>query len=202
MTPDSRQALIAAAKKIFALKGFDAATVKDIADEAKLNVSLVSYYFGGKEALYRVCLEEFGKKKLAQAERFLRPPASREDFLVRMRIYAEEFIATHNVDPEVAEILLRECSMHNPVSEEFFENTLLKSFMAMVEFVKSARSAGIVRKEIDPLLASALFLGGLVHLLRNAKLTEKHFKIFLNDPKASKKVIDQVMALFENGVLS
>ena len=201
MSSDSQCALIAAAKKIFAKKGYDAATVKDIADEANLNVSLVSYHFGGKEALYHTCLEEFGKKKLAQAERFLTPPANREDFLLRMRIYVEEFISTHNDDPDVAAMLHRECAMDNPASQAFFESTLLKSFMAMVGFVKSARTQGIVRKELDPALTAGLLLGSIVHMVRNATISEKHFKINLADSKSAKKVIDQVMSLFENGAL-
>lgn len=45
--------LIRAAKRLFASQGFDGTTVRDIADAAKTNLSLVSYYFKGKEGLYR-----------------------------------------------------------------------------------------------------------------------------------------------------
>ena len=68
---NTTQALLAAAKKIFAARGYDGATVKEIAERADCNVSLVSYHFGGKEGLYRACLEQFGSQRAASAERLL-----------------------------------------------------------------------------------------------------------------------------------
>ena len=52
----TRAAILEAAKKIFAAKGFDAATVRDICKEAGANIALVSRYFGSKSGLYaEVC---------------------------------------------------------------------------------------------------------------------------------------------------
>ncbi|MGO4756059.1 TetR/AcrR family transcriptional regulator, partial [Streptomyces sp. 2MCAF27] len=49
----SRRLLLDAAMDEFAEKGFAGARVQDIADRAGLNKQLISYYFGGKEGLYR-----------------------------------------------------------------------------------------------------------------------------------------------------
>lgn len=52
----TRTAILEAAKKIFAAKGFGAATVRDICTEAGANIALVSRYFGSKSGLYaEVC---------------------------------------------------------------------------------------------------------------------------------------------------
>ena len=52
----TRAAILEAAKKLFAAKGFDAATVRDICTEAGVNIALVSRYFGSKSGLYaEVC---------------------------------------------------------------------------------------------------------------------------------------------------
>ena len=48
--------LLDAALDEFAAKGFAGARVQDIADRAGVNKQLISYYFGGKEGLYR-CLQ-------------------------------------------------------------------------------------------------------------------------------------------------
>jgi TetR/AcrR family transcriptional regulator len=45
--------LLSAALEEFAAKGFAGARVQDIAARAGLNKHLISYYFGGKEGLYR-----------------------------------------------------------------------------------------------------------------------------------------------------
>jgi len=43
--------LIQAAEKLFADKGFDGTSVRDIAETAGMNLAMISYYFGSKEKL-------------------------------------------------------------------------------------------------------------------------------------------------------
>lgn len=49
----SKRCLLAAALDEFAAKGFAGARVQEIAERAGINKQLISYYFGGKEGLYR-----------------------------------------------------------------------------------------------------------------------------------------------------
>jgi TetR/AcrR family transcriptional regulator, regulator of cefoperazone and chloramphenicol sensitivity len=44
--------LLEAAGQIFAEKGFEAATVREICDRAQANIAAVNFHFGGKERLY------------------------------------------------------------------------------------------------------------------------------------------------------
>jgi len=55
---NTKDALLAAAIEVFADKGFDAATVRDICGRARANVAAVNYHFGGKDALYVAVLRE------------------------------------------------------------------------------------------------------------------------------------------------
>src|SRR5690242_11451409 len=43
--------IIEAAEKLFADNGFDGTSVRNIADEAGVNLAMISYYFGSKEKL-------------------------------------------------------------------------------------------------------------------------------------------------------
>ena len=49
----TRQRLLEAAGEIFAEKGFEAATVRDICTAGGANIAAVNYYFGDKQGLYR-----------------------------------------------------------------------------------------------------------------------------------------------------
>ena len=55
-TDDPRSRILDAAGPIFAEKGFEAATVREICHAAAVNLAAVNYYFGGKEELYREAL--------------------------------------------------------------------------------------------------------------------------------------------------
>lgn len=49
---DARQRLLEAAEEIFAQKGFEAASVREICTRASVNIAAINYHFGGKERLY------------------------------------------------------------------------------------------------------------------------------------------------------
>jgi AcrR family transcriptional regulator len=54
----TREQLLEAAGQIFAEKGFERSTAKEICERAHTNTAAVNYYFGGIEALYLAALEE------------------------------------------------------------------------------------------------------------------------------------------------
>jgi AcrR family transcriptional regulator len=52
----TQQLLLDAAQRRFAYHGYAATTVRDIADEAGVNVALINRYFTSKEGLFEACL--------------------------------------------------------------------------------------------------------------------------------------------------
>ncbi|WP_130338329.1 TetR family transcriptional regulator [Micromonospora kangleipakensis] len=55
--PNTRQAILAAARTAFAERGFDAASIRGIATAAGVDPALVHHYFGTKEELFRATME-------------------------------------------------------------------------------------------------------------------------------------------------
>ncbi|KAF5068831.1 putative HTH-type transcriptional regulator YttP [anaerobic digester metagenome] len=54
----TEQKIAAAARKIFTQKGYAATKIRDIAEEAGINLALLNYYFGSKKNLFKQVLEE------------------------------------------------------------------------------------------------------------------------------------------------
>jgi AcrR family transcriptional regulator len=57
--PDRRQAILLAAEKLFALRGYHAVTIRQIAEEAGVPLALVGYYFGQKHELFHAIFEDW-----------------------------------------------------------------------------------------------------------------------------------------------
>src|ERR1051326_5113762 len=56
-SPTAREQILDAAERLFARKGFDPTTIKEIGAAAKVNPALLYYYFRDKEELYRAVLQ-------------------------------------------------------------------------------------------------------------------------------------------------
>ncbi len=55
--PGTRDRILESALAVFAERGFDGATTRDIAARAGTNLGLIQYYFGGKERLWRAAVD-------------------------------------------------------------------------------------------------------------------------------------------------
>ena len=55
--PDTREAILAAARDLFARQGFDRTSIRAIAGEAQVDAALVHHYFGTKDQLLAASLE-------------------------------------------------------------------------------------------------------------------------------------------------
>ncbi|MFU0788402.1 forespore capture DNA-binding protein RefZ [Cerasibacillus sp. JNUCC 74] len=64
----SKRKVLEAASSLFFQKGFHGTSVRDIADKANVNVSLISYYFNGKQGLLEFAVTEYYEKYLETIE--------------------------------------------------------------------------------------------------------------------------------------
>lgn len=59
--PDRKQAILLAAEKLFALSGYHAVTIRQIAQEAGVPLALVGYYYGQKHELFHAIFEHWNR---------------------------------------------------------------------------------------------------------------------------------------------
>jgi AcrR family transcriptional regulator len=182
--------LLQAAKTIFARLGYDGATVKAIADQAGVNISLVSYHFDGKEGLFRACFEKAGMSRVQSAQKFLLAPKSVEEFRVRLMLYADDFIQWSLDEPEVVALLHRECMGEMALTKDIFRNTFLKGFDLLSGFFESAKRGKLLQQKTDPFLAAGLFYGSLIHMVRTQTLAKELYGLSLADGKTREKVVE------------
>ncbi|WP_077600968.1 forespore capture DNA-binding protein RefZ [Oceanobacillus sojae] len=67
----TKQKVVDAASSLFFQKGFHGTSVRDIADRASVNVSLISYYFKGKQGLLEYAVTNYYEAYLEKIEESL-----------------------------------------------------------------------------------------------------------------------------------
>ncbi|MBN8554522.1 MAG: TetR/AcrR family transcriptional regulator [Deltaproteobacteria bacterium] len=195
----SKRLLLEAAKKLFAEKGLDGTTVRELADEAGVNLSLVSYYFDGKEGLFRTVLSEFGQKRLEATQRLFKSPETFDEVRVRLEMFVEEIFNFHIEEPYLPKIVHRECENAFTIAPDIFKQTFLKVFETLLEFLKQAQANGFLRADLDPFISAQLFFGSLMHLIRNDPTTKKYFDKSISDKNYRTLVTQQLLQNFFEG---
>ena len=94
MAKGAQQRLLEKAKHAFALNGYQATATRDVAGAAKVNISAITYYYGGKLGLYRAVLQDIAKRVLQELD----------DKIVSV----QSLLSDENTTPEQAEKLLYE----------------------------------------------------------------------------------------------
>lgn len=202
----ARARLIDAATKLFADHGLDGTSTRDIAKAADLNISLISYYFGGKEGLYKTVIQEFAAEMRRNSDRLLASVdlqnLNRESFKATMKTLIEEMIPLKFASRDIHSLLQREMMSGLPHCKDVYENTFSKILDAIVGIYQAGQKKGFVKKELN---AYIVFFS-MVHA------TDMYFQMcqcktavqdkILQMPEQIQEYTDQMYMIFVEGVLT
>ena len=131
-----------AARQACAEKGFDAASIRDIAAEVDMTHTLIRYHFGCKEELWKdVVTDMFERLDLALSQAALGPVdfSTREGLTVFLRHYIR-YCANH---PEHARIMIGE-SLHGGDRLKWMIQYIRESHLALIPVFKQLMKTGVI----------------------------------------------------------
>ena len=67
----SRQRILDSATKLFAQRGFDGVGIREICKDANANICMISYFWGGKEGLYKGIIDNLVERQTEYVKAFL-----------------------------------------------------------------------------------------------------------------------------------
>ena len=67
----SKERILKSATKLFAQKGYNGVGIREICKDAKVNICMISYFWGGKEGLYKGIVEDLIEKQTEYAKTFI-----------------------------------------------------------------------------------------------------------------------------------
>ncbi|MEU9823288.1 TetR/AcrR family transcriptional regulator [Pseudonocardia alni] len=140
----------AAAEVVFARKGFDGATMREVADAAGVGVSLVVYHFATKEGLYRAVFES---RQYVNEDRLARlagvSDAAAPDALEKLvSAFIDPVLDLHENEQDVsfARLVLREAadpsSQGRTIISELFD-PMARAFIAKLDEILPGRPAHV-----------------------------------------------------------
>ena len=140
----TRAAILEAAKKIFAAKGFDAATVRDICTEAGANIALVSRYFGSKSGLYAEVCRSLYDGLAAPLAHLDSGISTAEDWRNNMREWIRHALrltsVTRSPSKEIAGVFRQEMFNPSPMRKYFHDTFTMPMFNCLKRLVEMGGS--------------------------------------------------------------
>ena len=134
-TAEPRQRLLLAAEALFARKGYDGATVREICDRAGMNVAAINYHFGDKERLYIETVRHAHACGVFESG----PPPQLAGLSPAERLRGFVAAMLKNMDgpvrPESMQLLMRELSMPSPATISVVEDFIRPMAMGLFEIL-------------------------------------------------------------------
>ena len=140
----TRAAILEAAKKLFAAKGFGAATVRDICTEAGANIALVSRYFGSKRELYSEVFRSLFDGVAAPLAKLDAGIATAEDWRRNVREWIAHALrltsATRSPAKEIVGIFRHEMFSPSPMYKHLRDTFMMPIFNCLKRLIEMGGS--------------------------------------------------------------
>ena len=172
---DKQIQIIQTAEKLFADKGFSGTSVRDIADEADVNLAMISYYFGSKEKL----LEALFTYRMEGTTLKLESMLENKELLPfeKVNTMIDFFIEKFHSQTCFHKIMMREqvASQRSSISELIQQ--LKKHNQSLVKaLIQEGQKTGDFVKTVDVPMLMATLAGTVSHLV-----TTQHFYREINN---------------------
>ncbi len=155
---DKRNLILDAAIKVFARNGYHGSRVSDIANEAGIAYGLVYHYFKNKEEVLDTIFDEQWTGFLDAVEAIADGGGDTEDKLLSV---AALILNAYRVRRDWVKVLVFEIQRSPRFHDRDRLEAMGRLFGLVGRILAEAQKAGELRSDVEPRMASYLFIGGL-----------------------------------------
>lgn len=168
---DKREQIIDTAMQLFAERGFEGTSIRDIAEKASVNVAMVNYYFGTKEKLFEKIVEYKSSATRGLLDEIMHnndlAPIEKIEAVIDSYI---EKLFTHRMFHRLVqqELILNQ--------RENLQSSIVNNFIPNAMIIKSIIESGIKQgdfKKVDPELTIASLNGTINQVLLSKKFCNR-----------------------------
>ena len=156
---DTKESILKSAEKLFARKGFESTTVREIARDSGVNVAMIYYYFKTKDGLYQEIIEgSFDKLFCLLKDGVDHRKGPEEKVYDIIKVYINFFY--HHKD--IHRIFLRETVTQSRHVEVIVKKYISKNFNLIHSVIKEGVKEGIFRVQ-DTVLSTFSLIGMILY---------------------------------------
>jgi AcrR family transcriptional regulator len=146
---NGRDRLIVSALSLFCERGYHGVSVREICDHANANPSLISFHFGGKEALLETIFEGMLSEKFDTIGNNLSTVENEVDFKFRLTMFFKSYVEFYLENPEVISLYFDQFEREHPYAVQIFPQTFGKLWNGLMNFIQQAQEKEIVDQSLD-----------------------------------------------------
>lgn len=190
---NGRDRLIASATTLFCEKGYHAVSVREICDHASANPSLISFHFGGKEALLETLFEKIISGHFDEMGKILSNPESATDVRVRLTLFFTSYVDFYLKNSEIVSLYLDELEKDNQFARELLPQSIGKIWTHLVEFLEQAQIKGLIEAEVDIKVLAFSLISPIGSTMRSKRSVRLFSECTLSDLSFREKLIKQIV---------
>lgn len=154
---ETRARILDSASRVFARRGYDAATVEEITAECGIAKGALYGHFASKEDLFRTVLVEHVRRRVAETVARVEPDLSLRESIVRI---VEVSWSACRSDPVWSPLFMEAWALasRNEWGREAVATLFDHCSAALARFLVDAKRAGLVRPELEVDRAARLLL--------------------------------------------
>jgi len=157
----TRDALLDGAEVLFARKGFEATTIKEIGAASDLNPALLYYYFGNKEELYRAVLSRIIGELVRRGQARVDAAVSPEDAIRGVVETQAAFLIAH---PTAPKLFVREMLDHGARrGEQAILQLAAGLFKRLCDVIEAGQRSGVFRRDVEARFAAVSVISQMVY---------------------------------------
>lgn len=167
---DKQIHILQVAESLFAEKGFDATSIRNIAKEAKINIAMVSYYFGSKERMLESLIIHRATDLKFQLDTLR---LENLDPLEKINKLIELYITKIHCNSEIYKIVHFEfSSKKREINMDAFVEIKKGNLKTLESIIEQGQERGLFRKDIIIPLITPTILGTYFHFQTNKPFFE------------------------------
>ncbi|NOX31133.1 MAG: TetR/AcrR family transcriptional regulator [Actinobacteria bacterium] len=171
----TRARLLASGAAVFAEKGYEGGSTREICQRADTSINMVHHYFGTKANLLEAIIDQFGVQVLALPMKLLAtPPKSRDDFISRIELLFHATLEACLEHRPLLMVVVREQAAP-PALGEYIEN--------FTRFLTEGKHRGFVRKGLDTTMITGAIIDRIISQVLHRPSIEGVYGIDMSDPK-------------------